>query len=64
MPKLRCSVDDCFYWEKDNRCAADEVEVRNDTELPTMEIGEIAGERADRTSVKTCCKTYKAGRNE
>ncbi|MDI6870419.1 MAG: DUF1540 domain-containing protein [Bacillota bacterium] len=64
MPKVRCSVDDCFYWAKDNRCAADEVEVRNDRELPNMEIGEIAGERGGRRSVKTCCKTYKPGKNE
>ncbi|MGE5623411.1 MAG: DUF1540 domain-containing protein [Methanocella sp.] len=60
MPKVRCSVDDCQFWSRDNRCAADEVEVRNDQELPNMEIGEIAGEATDdRTSAKTCCKTYK-----
>ncbi len=68
MPKVRCSVNDCHYWSKDNRCAADEVEVRNDYEVPgraaNLEIGEIAGYEAGRTSAKTCCKTYKAGRDQ
>ncbi|MGE5554568.1 MAG: DUF1540 domain-containing protein [Betaproteobacteria bacterium] len=64
---MRCSVDDCQYWAQDNRCAADEVEVRNDYELgqaANLEIGEMAGERAGRTSAKTCCKTYKAGKDK
>lgn len=65
MPnKVKCSVDDCFFWAKDDRCAADEVEVRNDAEVPTMEIGEIAGERADQTSARTCCKTYRPGQEK
>jgi hypothetical protein len=67
LPKLRCSVGDCQYWAKENRCAADEVEVRNDYEVnrgPNLEIGEIAGEEAGRTSAKTCCKTYQPGRNK
>lgn len=52
-------MDDCAFWDKDNRCVAKEVEVRNDAEVPNMEIGEIAGEQAGRTSAKTCCKTYR-----
>jgi hypothetical protein len=56
-------VDDCAFWDKENKCAAEEVEVRNDYEVPTMEIGEIAGE-ADQTSARTCCKTYKPGQDK
>lgn len=59
MPKLRCSVDSCKFWEKENRCAADEVEVRNDYEVPNMEIGEIAGSADAQNSAQTCCQTYK-----
>lgn len=67
MPKVRCSVDDCQFWAKGNKCAADEVEVRNDYEMPNMEIGEIAGnigQGASQTSAKTCCKTYKSGQGK
>ncbi|HHW14945.1 MAG TPA: DUF1540 domain-containing protein [Firmicutes bacterium] len=63
MPKVRCSVNDCTFWERNNQCSAEEVEVRNDAEVPNMEIGEIAGEQRGRTSAKTCCKTYKSQRN-
>lgn len=57
-------MDDCFYWAKDNRCEADEVEVRNDFEVPNMEVGEMAGDLENdraRASPKTCCKTYRPG---
>lgn len=59
-------MDSCHYWDKNNYCAADEVEVRRDKEVgkaagaARMEVGTMAGDVE--TSERTCCKTFKPGK--
>ena len=55
---VKCSVDSCEYWGKNNVCTADAIEVDNQAEID-MEIGRLGeGEAEAGTSKATYCRTY------
>lgn len=63
--KVRCYVDSCDYWGENNLCAAETIEVDNQSIGDrNMEIGTL-GERKDeaKTSKGTYCRTYKPKKN-
>lgn len=61
MPKLRCSVEDCYYWKRGNYCEADEVEVRENLAAPRLEMGVFRRGRAGKvgSSRDTQCGTFR-----
>lgn len=63
MPEVRCTVNNCHYWEQNNVCAAESILVISDDAVSTMgradeEIGEI-GHTPARLSKDTCCYTFR-----
>ncbi|HHW12078.1 MAG TPA: DUF1540 domain-containing protein [Firmicutes bacterium] len=58
--KVKCYVDSCHYWDQNNICVADTIEVDNQRFNPDMEIGTLGGghNEAD-TSKATYCRTFK-----
>lgn len=63
MPEVRCTVNNCFYWEENNVCAADAILVMSDEAIgrlgqDDMEVGEI-GYTPARISKETCCYTFR-----
>ncbi len=61
---IRCSVNNCHYWAKDNYCSAEQIMVSSDkmgdttphtfnavqaSEFPHTPVG---------SSMETCCKTF------
>ncbi len=60
--EVKCYVDSCHYWTKDNYCGADSIEVDNRSQMKgnDMEIGTLGtGTGEAVTSEGTCCRTYK-----
>lgn len=60
MPNVRCTVDDCLYWDKGNKCVAEEIWVTLDRLASTdMEVGQFETVQTEaRSSSETCCHTY------
>lgn len=57
--QVKCYVDSCEYWEKNNFCNANGIEVDNQAESD-MEIGRLGENQAEAgTSKETYCRTYK-----
>jgi hypothetical protein len=59
--KVQCYVDSCDYWENNNLCAAEAIEIDNQSigDL-TMEMGTLGeGKDEAKTSKGTYCRTYK-----
>ena len=63
--KVRCYVDSCQYWDQNNLCDADVIEVDNQRINHDMEIGAL-GEGLDeaKTSKATYCRTFTPKRKE
>ncbi|HEX6972292.1 MAG TPA: DUF1540 domain-containing protein [Limnochordia bacterium] len=70
MTHVDCSVSNCVYWGEGNRCRAEKIfvtlnEIASKGGLAghDEEIGELGirrvGETPARTSVETCCHTFK-----
>lgn len=58
MPKIKCSVNNCFYWDKGNICGADAIEVaKNFAGSFDIEAGTIGEETGN--SNETKCVTFK-----
>ncbi|HHT04908.1 MAG TPA: DUF1540 domain-containing protein [Hydrogenispora sp.] len=58
--KVKCYVDSCQYWEQNNLCAADTIEVDNQQVNLDMEIGTLGeGYGEAETSKATYCRTFK-----
>jgi hypothetical protein len=71
MPKLtvRCTVNNCWYWARDNYCGADTILITTDsagrrypegvdaaqTSMIVNDIGETPAE----SCMETACKTFK-----
>ncbi len=64
MPDIYCSVKNCHYWKKGNKCAANEIMVTadkmGDTAPDTYDAPEHAGFKATTADncMDTCCKTF------
>lgn len=63
LPKVKCSVQGCYYWESGNKCNADEILVRytDHTSMPQsdVEFGLIGGNKDKETTDDTCCETFR-----
>lgn len=66
MPKVKCSVANCFFWEEDNNCTADAIMVDVDKNWNKRYQEEIGGEFVDShdrysadNSAQTCCHTFR-----
>lgn len=65
MPRVKCSVSNCEYWETNNNCAADMIMIEIDRHANKKFEAEFAGEsfdsehkdNADAVS-STCCHTF------
>lgn len=63
MPEVRCTVNNCYYWDKGNVCVAESILVISDEALARIgkddeEFGEI-GQTPARISKETCCYTFR-----
>ncbi len=66
MPEVRCTVNNCYFWEENNLCGADTILVISDDAVNTIgpldeevdEIGKI-GHTPARISKDTCCYTFR-----
>lgn len=63
MPEVRCTVNNCYYWDNGNICAAESILVISDEAVGRIdkqdeEIGEI-GQTPARISKETCCYTFR-----
>lgn len=57
--KVRCYVDSCQYWDHNNLCDADVIEVDNQQAGHDMEIGALGEGFAEaQTSKATYCRTF------
>lgn len=73
MATIRCTVDNCFYWARDNYCGADTILITSNqaaerypegvdapqTSLIVNDIGETPAESCQ----ETACKTFKNQKN-
>lgn len=64
MPEVRCTVNNCYYWDDGNVCVAESILVISDEALARIdkhdeEFGEIGGTPA-RLSKDTCCYTFRS----
>ena len=66
MPKVKCSVSNCEYWETNNNCGADLIMIDIDEHAASQYDAEFAGENFDSEhrdqvsdSSNTCCYTFK-----
>ncbi|MBO8141590.1 MAG: DUF1540 domain-containing protein [Firmicutes bacterium] len=64
MPEVRCTVNNCVYWDYGNRCGAEAILVISDSAVAQAgqadeEIGEI-GHTPATASEETCCYTFRA----
>ena len=59
--EVKCYVDSCEYWSKNNFCDADGIEVDNQAASASdMEIGRLGENEAEASASKeTYCRTYK-----
>lgn len=61
MPEVRCTVNDCTYWDEGNKCAAERIWVTLDqmANRHDMEVADLEDVQTEaRRSEKTCCHTY------
>lgn len=62
--EIHCSVQNCHYWSKGNRCQADKILVTADTvgaSQPESYDVEMAAEISPtpaESCMQTCCKTF------
>jgi hypothetical protein len=69
MATIRCTVDNCFYWARDNYCGADTILITSDdavrrypegVDAPQAQlITEDIGETPARSATDTACKTFR-----
>ncbi|WP_274363276.1 DUF1540 domain-containing protein [Paenibacillus thermotolerans] len=66
MPQVKCSVSNCEYWDKGNKCGADLIMIDIDKHAKMNFNAEFAGESFDsqhkdsaNSSSSTCCHTFK-----
>lgn len=66
MPKVYCSVANCYYWDEGNLCGADAIMVEVDAHADHDFNEEVGGEMINTThqdqaehSRDTCCHTFK-----
>lgn len=66
MPDVKCSVADCLYWAKGNKCSAESILIdidhhASDDYGAEFAIDPIAGDQQDQAGsvASTCCNTYK-----
>ena len=69
LPKVKCSVSNCVYYEEGNNCGADLIMVEVDKHAGKLFREEFAGETFDTghkdeamTSSATCCHTFRRKR--
>jgi len=69
MPKVKCSVSNCEYWETNNNCSADMIMIEIDRHADRMFNAEFAGEGFDtghkdkaESASATCCHTFEPRR--
>lgn len=62
MPNVRCTVEDCVYWDRGNKCGADEIWITLDRLVrgkEDMEAGSLETVQTPaRSRMDTCCSTY------
>lgn len=63
LPEVRCTVNNCTYWEQGNLCKAVSILVMSDEAVARfdkhdVEVGEI-GHTPARISKETCCYTFR-----
>jgi len=57
--QVKCYVDSCQYWDQNNMCDADLIEVDNQGVNQNMEIGTLGEGFAEaKTSKATYCRTF------
>jgi len=64
MPKVKCSVSNCYYHLEGNGCSADSIMVdveKNANNKFYEEFGEINGDYIDnaKSKLETICNTFK-----
>lgn len=69
QPQVFCSVSNCEYWEKNNRCNAEAIMIEIDRHANKSFDAEFAGESMDTehrdtavAAAETCCHTFKWAR--
>jgi len=63
LPDIKCSVNSCHYWKKNNICGANEIEVaRNLAGKNDIEAGMFGNKSS--TSNETQCVTFKPRESE
>jgi len=61
---IRCSVDNCHYWTKDNYCGAEQIMVSSDKVGDTTPHTFNAAQASSfphtpvASCMETCCKTF------
>lgn len=70
MATIRCTVDNCFYWARDNYCGADTILITSDKAVRRYPEGvdapqagmiiEDIGETPADSAVDTACKTFRS----
>ncbi|MCL5014907.1 MAG: DUF1540 domain-containing protein [Firmicutes bacterium] len=71
VTNVSCTVNNCFFWAKDNSCAADSILITSDKaalEHSDMAVGQESrnslvqeiGETPARFIAETACHTFKA----
>lgn len=64
MSNIYCSISNCHYWDKGNKCAANQIMVTADDlgELEPDSMDALEHAEFDQTPVEscmeTCCKTF------
>lgn len=61
MQEIHCTVNSCYYYETDDRCAAERIIVRNNPSglrNAGMEVGELGHLPDARESQQTMCETF------
>ncbi|MBP2019930.1 hypothetical protein J2Z79_003377 [Symbiobacterium terraclitae] len=57
--QIRCTVSSCYYYESNDRCAAEQIMVRSKPGAggsANMEVGAIGGQAQE--SNQTLCETF------
>ena len=58
--RISCNVTSCKYNEAGDECKAEKILVKNNFgSTDTMEFGSFEGATKARTSMETCCETFK-----
>ena len=63
MSDIKCSVDNCAYWDTNNICGAEQIEVsKNFFGNDDMEAGSLGANPS--MSNQTKCTTFKPGKDK